>query len=101
MEASSKTEIGVSESLSVSGPTFRTVDRKDFRSFSRGVPDVLSQQNIPKALGRQAGRAVSRVELLARDWGLNPAGINTRTIDMHIARLREQLQDDPGSPESC
>jgi two-component system alkaline phosphatase synthesis response regulator PhoP len=44
------------------------------------------------------GRAISRDELLARVWGLNPAGITTRTIDMHIARLREKLHDDPGSP---
>jgi len=49
-------------------------------------------------LASHAGRAVSRDELLARVWGLNPAGITTRTIDMHIARLREKLHDDPGSP---
>jgi DNA-binding response OmpR family regulator len=41
------------------------------------------------------GRAVSREELLARVWGLNPSGITTRTIDMHIARLREKLHDGP------
>jgi DNA-binding response OmpR family regulator len=49
-------------------------------------------------LASHAGRAVSRDELLARVWGLNPAGITTRTIDMHIARLREKLHDDPGHP---
>jgi len=49
-------------------------------------------------LARHAGRAVSRDELLARVWGLDPAGITTRTIDMHIARLREKLHDDPMSP---
>jgi DNA-binding response OmpR family regulator len=31
-------------------------------------------------------------------WGLNPSGITTRTIDMHIARLREKLRDDKESP---
>jgi DNA-binding response OmpR family regulator len=49
-------------------------------------------------LAYHAGRAVSRDELLARVWGLNPAGITTRTIDMHIVRLREKLRDDKGSP---
>jgi DNA-binding response OmpR family regulator len=49
-------------------------------------------------LACHAGRAVSREELLARVWGLNPVGITTRTIDMHIARLREKLRDDPGNP---
>ena len=38
-------------------------------------------------------RAVSREELLRRVWGLDPHGIETRTVDMHIARLREKLGD--------
>ncbi len=33
-----------------------------------------------------------------RHWGLNPKGIQTRTVDMHIARLREKLGDDPAEP---
>jgi DNA-binding response OmpR family regulator len=49
-------------------------------------------------LACHAGRAISRDELLARVWGLNPTGITTRTIDMHVARLREKLRDDQGSP---
>ena len=39
------------------------------------------------------GRAVSRDELLQRVWGLDPRGVMTRTIDMHIARLRDKLGD--------
>src|SRR5438552_3655999 len=38
-------------------------------------------------------RAVSREELLTRLWGIGPQGVETRTIDMHIARLRGKLQD--------
>jgi DNA-binding response OmpR family regulator len=41
-------------------------------------------------------RAVSRDELLSRVWGLSPQGIETRTIDMHIARLRTKLRDPAG-----
>src|SRR5437763_153109 len=33
-------------------------------------------------------RAVSREELLTRIWGIEPRGLETRTIDMHVARLR-------------
>ena len=47
-------------------------------------------------LARHAGRAISRDELLSSVWGLAPKGISTRTIDMHIARLREKLRDDAG-----
>ena len=56
------------------------------------------ERQLLQYLACHAGRAVSRDELLARVWGLNPAGITTRTIDMHIARLREKLHDDPASP---
>jgi DNA-binding response OmpR family regulator len=47
-------------------------------------------------------RAVSREELLARLWGLGPQRVETRTIDMHIARLRTKLRDPSGreTPEA-
>ncbi|MHC4447350.1 MAG: response regulator, partial [Planctomycetota bacterium] len=49
------------------------------------------------ALSRQ--RAVDRRELLQHVWGLNPKGIQTRTVDMHIARLRDKIEDDPSDPK--
>jgi DNA-binding response OmpR family regulator len=47
-------------------------------------------------------RAVSREELLTRLWGIGPQGVETRTIDMHIARLRTKLRDPTGrkAPEA-
>jgi DNA-binding response OmpR family regulator len=42
-------------------------------------------------LAANRSRAVSREELLTRLWGLNPSGVETRTIDMHVARLRAKL----------
>ncbi|MCA9299853.1 MAG: response regulator transcription factor [Phycisphaerales bacterium] len=42
-------------------------------------------------LARHAGRAVSRDELLQRVWGIDPRGMQTRTVDMTVARLRELL----------
>ncbi|HWE39835.1 MAG TPA: winged helix-turn-helix domain-containing protein, partial [Isosphaeraceae bacterium] len=69
-------------------------------AFDDGARCELSdrERQLLHYLACHAGRAVSRDELLARVWGLNPAGITTRTIDMHIARLREKLHDDPNSP---
>jgi DNA-binding response OmpR family regulator len=32
-------------------------------------------------------------------WQIDPRGISTRTIDMHITRLREKLRDDPEQPQ--
>ena len=42
-------------------------------------------------LARRPGRVISRDELLTRVWRTDPHGIETRTVDMHIARLREKL----------
>ena len=41
-------------------------------------------------------RAVTREELLERVWGITPDGLETRTVDMHVARLRAKLKDPAG-----
>ena len=44
----------------------------------------------------------SKEELLTRLWGIGPGEVETRTIDMHIARLRTKLKDPSGrtAPEA-
>ncbi|MBI1375311.1 MAG: response regulator [Phycisphaera sp.] len=49
-------------------------------------------------LAQNPGRAISRDEILQRVWRLNPKGVTTRTIDMHVVRLREKLRDDKAEP---
>ena len=49
-------------------------------------------------LAGNAGRAISRDELLTNVWRVSPDA-ETRTVDMHIARLREKLRDDPTTPD--
>ena len=44
------------------------------------------------------GRAISRDEILSRVWRLDPAGVDTRTIDMTMARLRRKIRDDSSTP---
>jgi DNA-binding response OmpR family regulator len=50
-------------------------------------------------LATNPGRAVSRDELLERVWGLDPRGVQTRTVDMAVARVREALGDDSQDPK--
>jgi DNA-binding response OmpR family regulator len=50
-------------------------------------------------LASNAGRAISREEILQRVWRLEPRHTETRTIDMHIASLRDKLRDDPSEPK--
>ncbi len=64
----------------------------DVVQFSERETDIL------RYLAGNPGRAIARAELLERVWGFNPSGVHTRTVDMHIARLREKLGDDSKSP---
>ncbi len=61
----------------------------------------LSEREVEliRYLAGNNGRAISRDEILSRVWRLDPVGIATRTIDMHIARLRDKLRDDPEEPK--
>jgi DNA-binding response OmpR family regulator len=68
--------------------------------FADGTVEPLSERELAllRYLARNAGRAVSREELLEKVWRLPSTGVRTRTIDMHVARLREKLRDDPDAP---
>jgi DNA-binding response OmpR family regulator len=70
-------------------------------SFADGKRSSLSEKEIDllRYLAGNGGRPVSRDELLERVWGLDPQGLATRTVDMHIARLREKLRDDCHAPK--
>lgn len=75
--------------------------RADLRSrevaLAAGPRAALSEREaeLLRYLARAAGRPVSRAELLERVWRLPARSVHTRTVDMHVARLREKLGD-PG-----
>ena len=56
------------------------------------------EREVLRYLTANCGRAVSRAEMLSRVWGLNPARTVTRTVDMHIAKLRHKLEHEPDNP---
>ena len=68
--------------------------------FDDGGRCELSEREVEllRYLAQNAGRAISRDEILSRVWRIDPRGGETRTIDMHVARLREKLRDDPHRP---
>jgi DNA-binding response OmpR family regulator len=69
--------------------------------FTAGGRAELSEREMEllRYLAANAGRAISREELLSSVWRIDPRGAETRTIDMHVARLREKLHDDPADPK--
>jgi DNA-binding response OmpR family regulator len=63
-------------------------------AFTRKEIDLLQY------LSQHADRPVSRDELLAEVWGYEKAAhIETRTVDIHIAKLRRKIEPDPKNPE--
>lgn len=62
-------------------------------AFTRREIEVLCY------LAQYTGRPVSREELLSRVWGYaRGLGIETRTVDIHIAKLRRKIEADPRKP---
>jgi DNA-binding response OmpR family regulator len=68
--------------------------------FDDGTREELSEREraLLRYFACHAGRAITREELLANVWQIDARGVTTRTIDMHIARLREKLRDSNGEP---
>ncbi len=65
----------------------------DLLTFTRREMDVLQY------LRAQHERAVSREELLQKVWGYaNPLDLETRTVDIHVAKLRRKIEVDPATP---
>ena len=61
--------------------------------LNNGGKHELSEKEaeLMKYLVTNAGRAIAREELLRHVWRIDPKNIETRTIDMHVAHLREKL----------
>ena len=75
------------------------IDFERLRATRRGDPLELSAREFD-LLGlfvRRRGEVLTRDELLRQVWGYDepPA---TRTVDTHIMKLRQKVEDDPGNP---
>ncbi|HPD97236.1 MAG TPA: response regulator transcription factor [Synergistales bacterium] len=83
-------------SITSAGPLIVDNDREE--AFLDGAPlDLTATEfRILEMLAANVGRVVSRDALLARVWGY--AAADTRTVDMHVFRLRRKIEKDPENP---
>jgi len=58
---------------------------------------TLKELQLLRYLIMRKGSTVSRAELLAAVWGYR--GHLTRTVDVHVASLRQKMEDDPHRPK--
>ena len=72
--------------------------KRDVSRLETSCPLSEREAALLRYLAANAGRCVTRDEILAQVWQLPPVGVETRTIDMHVCRLREKLRDDAERP---
>lgn len=67
--------------------------------FNDGQSVELTPKEVEllRYLACNGGRVIGREEVLMRVWGIAAKGVTTRTIDMHITRLRAKLRDGEGT----
>ena len=77
-----------------------SVDTERRSAYKNGVAIELTMKefDLIEFLMKNPGRVYSRENLLDLVWGYNYQG-DTRTVDVHIRRLREKLELDPAHPE--
>lgn len=73
--------------------------RREIRYHDKSRGELSEKESeLLRYLVCNGGRAIGRDEIMTQVWRLNGGKIETRTIDMHIARLREKLRDNADEP---
>jgi two-component system, OmpR family, response regulator RegX3 len=79
------------------GPVRIDVDRHIVSVRGEGISLPLKEFDLLELLMRNAGRVLTRGQIIDRVWGSDYVG-DTKTLDVHIKRLRAKIEDDPANP---
>jgi two-component system response regulator RegX3 len=74
------------------------VDRHVVSVDGRQVPMPLKEFDLLEMLLRNPGRVLTRGQLIDRVWGADYVG-DTKTLDVHVKRLRAKIEPDPADPK--
>ncbi len=83
--------------LSEQGVTLDT-DRYTLQVHGVEVPVPLREFELLEFLMRNSGRVLTRAQLIDRVWGADYFG-DTKTLDVHIKRLRGRIEENPAKPQ--
>jgi two-component system response regulator RegX3 len=73
------------------------VERHEVSVNGDRVKLALKEFELLEMLLRNAGRVMTRGQLIDRIWGADYVG-DTKTLDVHVKRLRSKLEADPANP---
>ena len=79
------------------GPVRMDVERHTVTVAGVSTPLPLKEFELLEMLLRNAGRVLTRIQLMDRVWGSDYVG-DTKTLDVHIKRLRAKIEPDPATP---
>jgi two-component system, OmpR family, response regulator RegX3 len=79
------------------GPVRMDVDRHIVAVRGEQVQLPLKEFELLEVLLRNAGRVLTRGQLIDRVWGADYVG-DTKTLDVHVKRLRAKVEADPANP---
>ena len=85
------------EATLAAGPVRLDVDRHVVAVDGAPVSLPLKEFDLLELLLRNAGRVLTRGQLIDRVWGADYVG-DTKTLDVHVKRLRAKLEPDPANP---
>ncbi len=80
------------------GPVRMDVERHTVTVAGASVQLPLKEFDLLELLLRNAGRVLTRVQLIDRVWGSDYVG-DTKTLDVHVKRLRAKIEPDPANPK--
>jgi two-component system response regulator RegX3 len=80
------------------GPVRMDVERHVVTVGSTQVALPLKEFDLLELLLRNAGRVLTRGQLIDRVWGADYVG-DTKTLDVHVKRLRAKIEPDPANPK--
>jgi two-component system, OmpR family, response regulator RegX3 len=80
------------------GPVRMDVERHVVSVDGHQVALPLKEFDLLELLLRNAGRVLTRGQLIDRVWGSDYVG-DTKTLDVHVKRLRAKIEPDPGAPK--
>ena len=87
-----------SSGLLAEGPVRMDIERHVVSVNNVQVSFPLKEFELLEFLMRNAGRVLTRTQLIDRVWGSDYVG-DTKTLDVHIKRLRSKIERDPAEPE--
>ncbi len=79
------------------GPVRMDVDRHVVAVRGESVAMPLKEFDLLELLMRNVGRVLTRSQLIDRVWGSDYVG-DTKTLDVHVKRLRSKIESDPANP---